>query len=137
MDRHDISQSGKAVLIYDGNCPICRSTVAWIEKHERKDAFEMLPCRSEDRKKRYPLMEEPVCMQAMQLVLPGGTVLAGEKALPEILKRLKRYRAAAGLFKLPGANTLARAFYRWFADRRYAIAKIVLPHTNHEHHRGK
>ncbi len=138
MDRHNnSSQSGNAVLIYDGNCPICSNTVAWIKEHERKDAFEMLPCRSEDRKKRYPFMEEATCMQAMQLVLPEGTVLAGEKALPEIIKRLKRYRAAAGLFKLPGSNIIARVFYRWFAKRRYHIAKMLFTHENHEHHKGK
>lgn len=132
--KHD---SKKAVLIYDGSCPICTGTVAWIKEHEQKDAFEMLPCRSEDRKNRYPLMEETTCMQAMQLVLPEGTVLAGEKAMPEIFKRLKRYRAAAGLFKLPGSNTIARAFYRWFANRRYTIAKFFYPHNKHAHHSGK
>ena len=128
MDQNNDYKSGKAVLIYDGNCPICGNTVAWIEKHQRSDAFEMLPCQSEDRKNRFPLMEEAVCMQAMQLVLPGGAVLAGENAMPEIFRRLERYRAAAGLFKLPGSNAVARAFYRWFADRRYLIAKIVRPH---------
>lgn len=131
------ARSDKAVLIYDGSCPICSNTVAWIKEHEQKDAFEMLPCRSEDRKKRYSFMEEATCMQAMQLVLPDGNVLAGEKALPEIFRRLKRYRAAAGLFKLPGSNIIASAFYRWFADRRYGIAKILFPYGNHAHHRGK
>ena len=131
------SRSDKAVLIYDGNCPICSNTVSWIKEHERKDAFEMLPCQSEDRKKRYSFMEEATCMQAMQLVLPGGDVLAGENALPEILKRLKRYRAAAGLFKLPGSNTIARAFYRWFAKHRYHIAKVLFRHENDPHHHGK
>ncbi len=137
MGRHNTSQSEKGVLIYDGSCPICRNTVAWIKEHEQKDAFEMLPCQSEDRKKRYPFMEEAVCMQAMQLVLPGGIVLAGEKALPEIFKRLKRYRAAAGLFQLPGSNMIARGFYRWFAKRRYHIAKVLFPHENHVHYHGK
>jgi predicted DCC family thiol-disulfide oxidoreductase YuxK len=131
------TESGKAVLIYDGNCPICSNTVAWIKEHEQRDVFEMLPCQSEDRNKRYPRMEESTCMQAMQLVLPGGNVLAAEKALPEIFKRLKRYRAAAGLFKLPGSNILARAFYRWFAGRRYRIAKILYPHSNRTPHHGK
>lgn len=130
------SKSEKAVLIYDGSCPICSSTVAWIKEHEQKEAFEMLPCRSEHRKNRYASINEADCMQAMQLVLPGGKVLAGEKALPEIFRRLKRYRAAAGLFKLPGSNMIARAFYRWFARSRYRIAKILYPHR-HEHHHGK
>ncbi|OGW38888.1 MAG: hypothetical protein A2010_17715 [Nitrospirae bacterium GWD2_57_9] len=137
MDRHNNSQSDKAVLIYDGSCPICSSTAAWIKEHEQKKAFEMLTCQSENRKKRYPLMEEAACMQAMQLVLPGEHVLAGEKALPEIFKRLKRYRAAAGLFKLPGSNIIAGAFYRWFARSRYRIAEILYPHGNHTHQHGE
>ena len=130
------SESDKAVLIYDGSCPICSNTVAWIKEHEQKDAFEMLPCQSEDRKRRYPAMEETTCMHAMQLVLPNGVVLSGEKALPEIFTRLRRYRAAAGLFKLPGSNTIARAFYRWVADRRYRLGRVLFPHwkrSDHDH----
>ncbi len=117
----------RAVLIYDGNCPICSSTIAWIRENEQENAFEMLPCRSEERTKKYSFVREEACIQAMQLVLPDGKVLVGEQALPEILKRLRRYRAAANLFKLPGSNALARAFYQWFAGRRYDIAKILFP----------
>ncbi len=131
------SRSEQAVLIYDGGCPICSNTVVWIKDHERKDAFEMLPCQSEVRKKRFPFMEEATCMQAMQLVLPNGTVLAGEKALPEIVKRLKRYHAAAALFSVPGSNAVARVFYRWFAERRYRIANLLFPHKDRLHHHGK
>jgi predicted DCC family thiol-disulfide oxidoreductase YuxK len=120
-------QSDKVVLIYDGQCPICSGTVAWIRDHEKEGSIETLTCRSDDVKKRYPFIEEDVCMEAMQLVLPDGGVLAGEKALPEIFKRLKRYRAAALLFKLPGSNIMARNFYRWFAARRYHIAKKLFP----------
>ncbi len=115
----------KAVLIYDGNCPVCSGTVAWIRDHEQKGVFEMLSCQSAEMSERFPSMEKAVCMQAMQLVLPEGTVLSGEKALPEIFKRLRRYRLVALLFKLPGMETISRAFYRWFADRRYHIAKLL------------
>lgn len=135
--RNNNSRSEKAVLIYDGGCPICGNTVVWIKEHELKDAFEMLPCQSENRKRRYPFMKETTCMQAMQLVLPDGTVLAGEKALPEIVKRLRRYRAAAALFSVPGSNVVARVFYRWFAERRYRIANLLFPHKDRLHHHGK
>lgn len=64
-------------------------------------------------------------MKAMHLVLPDGKVLVGEQALPEIVTRLRRYRFAAVVFKLPGAATLSRIAYRWFADRRYRIAAIL------------
>ena len=117
----------KAVLIYDGNCPVCGKTVAWIKDNAKKGAFEMLPCQSESVKQRFPSIKRAVCMQAMQLVLPDGAVLSGEKALPEILKRLRRYGTAAAFFKLPGSQILSRAFYRRFADRRYHIARLLFP----------
>jgi predicted DCC family thiol-disulfide oxidoreductase YuxK len=120
-------KTGKAVLIYDGNCPVCQRTIGWIRENERKDSFEMLSCQSEEVRQRFPFIEEAVCMQAMQLILPDGEVFSGEKALPEIIRRLKRYSAAAELFSLPGSDTLSRSFYRWFADNRYHIAGILFP----------
>jgi predicted DCC family thiol-disulfide oxidoreductase YuxK len=75
-------------------------------------------------------MEETVCMKAMQLILPDGKVLPGEKALPEVVNRLRRYYWAAWLFRLPGSGILLHAFYRWFADRRYRIARILFPDRN-------
>jgi predicted DCC family thiol-disulfide oxidoreductase YuxK len=64
-------------------------------------------------------------MKAMQFILPGGRVLSGERALPEIISRLNRYQWLACLFKLPGSGIFSRAFYRWFANRRYRIARIL------------
>ncbi len=85
----------------------------------------MMPCQSEGFDRLFPYLQRADCMQAMHLVLPGGTVVVGEKALPEILMRLRRYRIVALLFKLPGAGVLCRIAYRWFAGRRYRIAAIL------------
>jgi predicted DCC family thiol-disulfide oxidoreductase YuxK len=63
----------------------------------------------------------------VQLILPDGRVLPGEKALPEIINRLRRYRWVASFFRLPGSGILSHAFYRWFADRRYGIARLLFP----------
>ncbi len=115
----------KAVLIYDGSCPICSGTVKWITENEIENSFEMLPCQSDDLGKDFPQVQRSECMKAMHLVLPGGKIVAGEQALPEIFKRLRRYRFAVPLFKLPGAGTLSRAAYRWFAGRRYRIASVL------------
>ncbi len=117
---------GKAALIFDKNCPICSSTVKWIGENEARDSFEMVPCQSETIASRFPEIEQAECMNAMHLVLPDRTVIVGDKALPEIIRRLRRYHLAAVLFKLPGASALSRIAYRWFADRRYRIAKILV-----------
>jgi predicted DCC family thiol-disulfide oxidoreductase YuxK len=116
---------GKAAIIFDKNCPICSSTVKWIGENETRGSFEMVPCQSEAITSRFPEIVQAECMNAMHLVLPDGTVIVGDKALPEIIRRLRRYRLAAVLFKLPGASALSRIAYRWFADRRYRIARIL------------
>ena len=128
MDRR--GEEERAVLIYDEDCPICRKAARWVERNKRGDVLELLPCQAEVVRSRFPFMKETVCMKAMQLVLPGGRVLSGEKALPEIIIRLRRYYWAAWLFRLPGSGILSHAFYRWFADRRYRIARILFPDKN-------
>ena len=113
-----------AVLIYDADCPVCRSAADWVRRNAAvRDAFEYLPCRSEETRTRFPGIAEAACLQAMHLVLPDGTILAGERALPEILLRTRRYRSAALLFRLPGAGTLSRLLYRAFARRRHRISR--------------
>jgi predicted DCC family thiol-disulfide oxidoreductase YuxK len=116
--------TNKATLVYDGFCPVCSKAIAWIEQHEREGAFEMMPCQSDDLPARFPHLGRAACMKAMHLVLPDGATLAGEQALPEIAKRLEKYSGAADLFRLPGAKTMSRTFYRWFADRRYSLARL-------------
>jgi len=71
----------------------------------------------------------------MHLVLSDGTVLVGERAFPEIFKRLKHFYFAAALFKLPGMENLSRAFYQWFAERRYRLAHIL--HIGMKEQKGK
>ena len=112
------------VLVYDADCPVCRAAADWVRRNAAvPDTFELLPCRSEESRSRFPSIAEAACLQAMHLVLPDGTILAGEKALPEIVRRTRRYRRAAVLFRFPGAGIVSRFLYRAFADRRHRIAK--------------
>ena len=116
------------VLVYDADCPVCRAAADWVRRHAAApDAFEFLPCRSAETRSRFPAIAEAACLQAMHLVLPDGAILVGERALPELLRRTRRYRRAAVLFRLPGAGVLARFLYRAFADRRHRIAKRLFP----------
>ncbi|HEX9204671.1 MAG TPA: DUF393 domain-containing protein [Candidatus Deferrimicrobiaceae bacterium] len=111
-----------AVLIYDADCPVCRGAVDWVRRNAPDPgAFEYLPCLSVEARSRFPAVSESDCMRAVHLVLPDGAVLAGEKAVPEILRRLPRWRRAASLFSLPGAAFLSRVLYRWIASRRHRL----------------
>ena len=116
------------VLIYDAECPVCRAAADWVRRNAALPVtFEYLPCRSAETRSRFPAIAEAACLQAMHLVLPDGAIVAGEQALPEILRRTRRHRWAAVLFRLPGAGILSRLLYRSFARRRHRISRLIPP----------
>ncbi len=115
----------RAVLIYDGECPLCQGIMRLAKSRARPGELEFLPFQAPQRTVRYPDLSEEACRQAMQLVLPDGRVLAGNEALPETLRRLRGWHWLAPAFNLPGAGLLARHLYRWIARNRYALSHAV------------
>ncbi|TMQ22547.1 MAG: DUF393 domain-containing protein [Candidatus Rokuibacteriota bacterium] len=113
----------RATLIYDGDCAMCRSSALWIMRRAlSRGALEILPCRSGVRAERFPQVPEAACLTAMQLVLPDGRVLSGADAVPELLRRIRGWGWAAGVFALPGLRPLARRAYAWVARNRMRIS---------------
>lgn len=113
------------VLIYDGDCAFCRAACDWILHRSNPGTFEYLPCQSQERRDRFPAILEAECMDAMQLVRVDGTVLVGDKALPDILLRLNRWRWLARIFSIPGVTLIAPFAYRTIARNRMAISTLV------------
>ena len=112
-----------ATLIYDAECAMCRASALWLMRRALAGgALEILPCRSAPRRERFPQITDDACMQAMQLALPDGRVLAGADAVPELLRRIPRWGWVAGLFDAPGARPLARRVYAWIAANRMRIS---------------
>jgi predicted DCC family thiol-disulfide oxidoreductase YuxK len=117
--------AARAVLIYDGSCGLCRGGVSWISRRAVRGHFEFLPCQAAERRARYPWMSDRACLEAMQLILPDGRILAGDAAIPEILRRLRGWRWLAGVFRLPGVEALAPLLYAWVARHRYQISCML------------
>ena len=116
------------VLIYDERCSLCRGCMKWIELHAiRKDAFEFIPCQSEERRIRFPEMTDERCLKSLQLVLPNNQILAGDEAVPEIMKCLRGFSWLYPLFKLPITKEVLFALYRWVANNRYIISQTIKP----------
>jgi predicted DCC family thiol-disulfide oxidoreductase YuxK len=112
-----------ATLVYDGECAMCRASALWIMRRAMDGGgLEILPCRSAPRRARFPQITDEQCMTAMQLVLPDGRVLAGADAMPELLRRMPRWRPLASLFALPGMRPVARRVYAWIARNRMRVS---------------
>jgi predicted DCC family thiol-disulfide oxidoreductase YuxK len=115
----------RAVLIYDGTCGLCRGGVSWLSRRAVSGHFEFLPCQAAERRARYPWMDERTCLQAMQLILPDGRVLAGDAAIPEILRRLRGWRWLVQAFRLPGMERRAPRLPAGGARPHYPISCML------------
>lgn len=112
-----------ATLVYDADCAMCRASALWLMRRAMAAGqLEILPCRSGQRRARFPQITEERCLRAMQLVLPDGRVLEGADAVPELLRRIPRWRWAASLLAAPGASAVARRVYAWVAANRMRIS---------------
>lgn len=120
-------KEGPVVLIYDGECPVCRGAVEWIRERSSPGAFEFLSLHSGELERRFPLLDREACREAAHLVLPDGRVLAGEEAASEVFARLPGSAWLARALRFPLARIFSRAFYRWFARRRNAISSLFSP----------
>ena len=120
----------KAVLIYDDRCSLCRGCMKWIELHAiQEDVFEFIPCQSEERKNRFPEITDKDCQKAFHIVLSNNKILVGDRALPEVLNRLKAYRWLSILFKMPIIKAFLYVVYRWVANNRFIISQTIKPLT--------
>ena len=115
----------KAALIYDRSCPLCRGAAEWIRQNALPDTIELVPCQSDERKERFPQITEAACVAALQLVLPGGSIHAGEQAFPHLFRRLRRWRWLARAIELPGVSALSPLAYRWVARHRQALSGML------------
>ncbi|MFN3531298.1 MAG: thiol-disulfide oxidoreductase DCC family protein [Candidatus Brocadia sp.] len=117
-----------AILIYDARCSLCCGCMRWIELHAiRKDAFEFIPCQSDERRVRFPDITDENCLQSLHLVLSNNQFFSGDQVLLEIIKRLRWFRWLHLLFKVPIIRAFLYTIYRWVANNRYIISQTIKP----------
>ncbi len=112
-------------LIYDGECSLCAAAAAWAKGRARSGALEVMPCRSQERKARFPHMAEEVCLKAMQLISPEGRVYSGHESFPHLLGLMPCWRYVAWTLRLPGMALLSSRLYAWVAGHRHALSIII------------
>ncbi len=116
------------MLLYDDSCSLCRGCMKWIELHAiGKGVFEFIPYQSEERRRRFPEVEDAVCRQSLLAVLPGNVMLSGDTTLPEIVVRLRGFRRFSIVFKIPIVRNLLYILYHWVANNRYIISHVIKP----------
>jgi predicted DCC family thiol-disulfide oxidoreductase YuxK len=114
---------GKAVVLYDGMCPLCRHAIRILKRLDWLKRLHYQDCRDTDH---WPLSAVPLKLEAllaeMHVVTPDRKrALAGYRALRWMAWRLPLGVPLAPLLYVPGVPWLGNKAYRWLAKNRYNL----------------
>lgn len=110
---------GTPVLIFDGDCAFCSSSVRFIERRIRKHP-ECRPWQHLDLSEFGLAQQE--CERAVQYVDAQGNVHEAQDAIAELLIDAGRGWSMCGrLMSLPGVRRLAGVSYRLIARNRHRL----------------
>ena len=124
MKKH-FSQNKTAIVLYDGNCNLCKGTVAFISKRNKNNNISLLPLQSESAKEL--MAERNIDANADSVIfIDENAVYYQSKAILFILKNLnKPYKLLAqiaSVFPESFLNLLYRIIaknrYRWFGKAK-------------------
>ena len=120
-----MQMENKAILIYDGSCPLCRGARNWLVKRAKDNALTTVACQSAEDRCALDAESAERCHRAMCLLLPDGSMHSGVEALPHLMRRLKRWRWLGRMIAFPGVNLAARGVYAVVSRNRYLISRLL------------
>ena len=133
-------------VLYDGNCGLCRASVARVRRLDRAGRIELLDLHEPSLAARFPQVNREEAMRLMQAVDPRGKVYSGVDAWARIGLTLPGWKLLAWILLVPGIHFAAGQFYFWIAKNRYrwnselcADGSCALhtrssdPHSQHPH----
>lgn len=108
-----------ATVLYDGDCPLCRASVARLRAWDTAGRLDYLDARNTAALAvRFPHLPPDPELREMRLVLDGGHVVGGFGAIRALAALLPRFRPLTPLLYLPGIAPLGSALYRIVAAHR-------------------
>lgn len=106
-------------VLYDGNCSLCRASVARVQRFDRGLRVEFLDLHEPSAQKRFPQVDREVAMRWMQAVDVQGRITSGADAWARIGMLLPGWNLLAWLLFIPGIRWIAARIYAWVARNRY------------------
>lgn len=109
----------EVTVLYDGQCELCRGSVARVQRLDRRHRIEFLDLHDSTVAARFPQVDHQQAMLAMQAITASGQVTFAADAWAAIFLTLPGWRWLGRLLQIPGIRRFARRFYGWVARNRY------------------
>jgi acetyl esterase len=108
-------------VIYDGHCPLCLRSVAYLRKRDREGVLEFITFQDPSNHSSFPWISEDSLRESLKVVSREGVVHSGGRGVEELVRILPSWRWGGWLFRLPLVRTLTDRGYRWVARHRSRI----------------
>jgi predicted DCC family thiol-disulfide oxidoreductase YuxK len=117
------AETPRARVLYDGDCPLCRKSVAGLRKLDWLGKLDYLNAReSANVPAREPPLEPARLMEEMHLLPPkGNKVYHGFGAFRWMAWRLPLLWPLAPFLYIPGVPTIGNWVYLWVARNRLKL----------------
>ncbi len=106
-------------VLYDGDCGLCRASVARLRRVDRGGRIELLDLHDPAAAQRFPQIDREEAMRWMQAVDPQGRVASGVDAWARIGLALPGWKWLAWILLVPGIHFVAARVYAFIARNRY------------------
>jgi predicted DCC family thiol-disulfide oxidoreductase YuxK len=109
----------KLTVLYDGNCGLCRASVARVRRLDPRGLIELVDLHDPSVTARFPQIDRDTAMRLMQAVDSRGQIYSGADAWARIGLALPGWNLVAWVLLVPGIRFIARHVYAWIARNRY------------------
>ena len=116
-----MSPASTFTVIYDAQCGVCTSSVAWLQRQHAEPAMRFLPSDSEEATRLVP--HRPP--NQMAIVSPRGEVLLGAEGWIGCMQTIPRYRAMARVAGWPVVKPAVKFGYGLIAKNRRRISAML------------
>jgi predicted DCC family thiol-disulfide oxidoreductase YuxK len=115
--------SNRALVLFDGDCPMCRKTSALIKRFDWRQRLEFHNCRDATGIPPHTAHLDPARMIAeMHVLTPDRTAaLSGFRAVRYVAGRVPLLWPLYPLLFLPGMSRLGQRIYLWVARNRFHL----------------
>jgi predicted DCC family thiol-disulfide oxidoreductase YuxK len=116
-------ESGKHLVLWDGECRFCGRAVDWIQARDRRQQFQPVRYQEAPTPPMTPELYE-ACAGAMHVIDTSDRVYRGGRAFLFILERLG-WGPVARLLAVPPLIWIVELGYRIVADNRMLFSRML------------
>jgi predicted DCC family thiol-disulfide oxidoreductase YuxK len=109
------------VVLYDGECGLCRESVRRLRRADRRGRMEFLSSSDPSVPLLFPDIPPQALDQSIHVIDAEGEVWDRAEAVRVIASELPFLGLLAPILGLPGIRAAADSAYRWVAGNRFRL----------------